>query len=404
MPTKLLVINQYYAPDVASTGQLLAEICAGLARNGSDVHVVTGQPSYTTTATTAPSYEVLDGVHVHRVSLAGSLGRERLWVRLAGYLRFLWGAWQLARAVARKERTTDVLTAHNPPFVGFLGAWLARRFKMRYTYFLLDIHPDIIVAAGRMRYLRLVTTLWDHLHRRVLRQADAVIVLGEGMRRTLVDHKGVSPERVHIIPSWARPELSPSTGSQSVRSELGIEGDDLLVLYAGNMGIMHPLDPILDAAEQLRHTAVSFLFLGDGQRRLDMESRVKSSKLDRVTFLPFQPEERFAQLVAASDACLVALQPGMERYAVPSRAYTFLSAAKPLITIMSPGADIADLVDEARCGWNVTSAEQLSDLLLGLVGQSEELVERGGNARRLYEARFRRDLALAEYERILQGG
>src|SRR5262245_22737693 len=87
---KLLVVNLYYPPDIASTGQLAADICSNLVRRGIEVHVVTGQPSYTAAAPTAAAHEVVDGVHVHRVSAGGARGRERMSTRMTGYISFLW--------------------------------------------------------------------------------------------------------------------------------------------------------------------------------------------------------------------------------------------------------------------------------------------------------------------------
>lgn len=400
---KLLVINQYYAPDIASTGQLAAEICSSLARQGFEVHVVTGQPSYTASAQKAPRFEVLDGVHVHRVPMGRFRGRERMMVRFGGYIRFMWGAWRMAREVVKTEHPDSVLTFHNPPLIGLIGAYLTRHYQLRYTYALYDIHPDILIATRWTFLPRLLVWLWEKLNHWVFSEADAVIILGEGMKRTLVEGKDVPSEKVHVIPTWGRPELELAPRNQSIRDELGIVDEELLLLYSGNMGLMHPLDPILDAAAELQGLPVRFLFVGDGTKRQHLVRRVEKEKLDSVTFLPFQPEDRFIQLVAASDACLVALEPGLERFAVPSRAYTFLSAGRPLLTIMAPDADIARLVTNARCGWNVTNGEKLADLIRWLLDNPQELVQGGQRGRKVYEEQFRRENVIEEYARVLRG-
>lgn len=400
---KLLVVNQYYAPDVASTGQLAAEICSSLAQSGLEVYVVTGQPSYTSSAPEAPPLEVLDGVHVHRVSLGRARGRERITSRLAGYIRFLWGAWRLARTLVKIEQPAIVLTFHNPPFVGVIGAYLASRYKLRYVYVLHDIHPDILITTHWSFLPRPVVWLWERLNHWIFSEADSVIVLGEGMKRTLTDGKGVPPEKVYVIPTWGRPELEPTPRDPSIREELGIGDEELLLLYSGNMGIMHPLDPILDAAALLQGLPVRFLFVGDGAKRQHLVRRVEKEKLSQVGFLPFQPEDRFIQLLAASDACFVALEPGLERLAVPSRAYTFLSAGRPLITLMAPHADIARLVTEAKCGWNVATGLELADLVRQLFDNPQELVRRGQQGREVYEERFRRERVIEEYAKVLRG-
>jgi hypothetical protein len=74
-----------------------------------------------------------------------------------------------------------------------------------------------------------------------------------------------------------------------------------------------------------------------------------------------------------------------------------------LITIMSPEADIARLAHEARCGWNVTSGEELAQLVRELVQAPEELAARGRRGRELYERRFERGHVIREYVRVLAG-
>ncbi len=364
--------------------------------------MVTGQPSYTRSVPEAPAFEVRDGVHVHRVPLGWAKGRERMTTRVAGYLRFLWGAWRVARKLVESERPKCVMTFHNPPVVGLIGAHLAVRYKLRFIYAVYDIHPDVLLATG-WKLPRPLIWVWEAVNRQVFRNADAVIVLGEGMRQTLVEGKGVPIDKIKVIPPWGRPELTPMPRDSSIRQEMGIGEQDLLLLYAGNMGIMHPLDPLVDAAAALQGLPVRFLFVGNGVKRPHLVARVEKEGIGQVVFLPFQPEDRFVRLVAAADACFVVLEPGMERLAVPSRAFTFLSAGKPLITLMAPEAEIARLLVEAECGWNVTDGVALARLLRWLVQNPDELVRRALNARRVYEERFRRENAIRAYAELLEG-
>jgi len=398
---KVLVINQYYYPDLAATGQIAAEICSSLAERGMDVHVVTAQPCYTESSPEAPLFEVIDGVHVYRVAMGRFRGRKKMRVRVAGYFRFMWDAWRIARKLVRTNKPDVVLTFSNPPFVGLIGARLSRKYKLKFTYVLHDIHPDILVVTRWANIPHMLVHLWESMNRRIFKAAQTIVVLGDGMKRTLVDKKGVSPDKVKIIPLWARPELTPLSHNQSIRNELNIADGELLLLYSGNMGVMHPLDPILDAASLLKDEPVRFLFVGDGVRRNDLVKRVEEESLSKVSFLPFQPIERFVQLVAASDACLVALMPGMEGLAVPSRSYTFLSAGRPLITIMAPEADIARLITENECGWNATSGQDLAKLIRKLLVNRHELVDRGVKARDLYENRFKKERIIESFTEVL---
>ena len=398
---KLLVVNQFYAPDYAATGQVAAELCAGLASKGLRIRVVAGEPSYTEAAPAAPAREELDGVDVHRVGMGGARGRERLSVRLRGFFLFFFRGWRLARSLSKAERPDTVVTFGNPPIIGIAAALVARRSRARFVYVLYDIHPDILRASGFEMLPRPALWAFDLVHRWVLRRADAIVVLGRGMKRTLVEKKGVDAERIHVIPLWARPELETLPGAADVRRELDLDDDALLVSYAGNMGVMHPLDAVLDAAKWCRGLPVHFLLVGDGARRAGLATRVRDEGIAQVSFLPFQSEARFAEIMAATDVSLVVLKPGLEGLAVPSKAYTAMGAGKPIAAIMHPEADVAKLAIEHDCGWNVESADDLADLLRGLLATPDELARRGANGRRAYERHYTRARAVQEYLRVL---
>ena len=399
--TKLLVINQYYAPDLASSGQLLAELCEALADSGMEVHAVASQPSYTDGAVSAPEFEVLNGVNVHRVSVGSSVGRERMRTRVSGYVRFMYNAWRKANSIARTLKPDTVLTLSNPPSVGLIGARVSRKHGARYVYVLYDIHPDVAVAMGFARIPAPAIWAWHRMNQYILNRADTVVVPGEAMVDTLVENKGVPRDRALMIPNWGRPEIGVVEKSQALRREVGVKEGELMLLYAGNIGILQQLDPILDAAGELKDQGVKFIFLGDGARRKELAQRAEQEGMTNVSFLGFQPEERFRGILTSADACLVTLQPGMDRLSAPSRAYTFLSAGQPLISMMPPDSELARMVNETETGWNVLNGHELTELALSLKENLPEIEKRGVNARALYEERFTKSKVSQEYIRLL---
>jgi len=392
----ILVLNQYYAPDNASSGQYAADICNGLAARGMTVYVVTGQPSYSLFSSDAPSYEFLQGVHVNRVQLGKRRGRENMKTRVAGYIRFLFGAWKTGRILLKSQACQAVLTFSNPPIIGFVGARLARKHGLRFISVLHDIHPDILLASG-WKLPRPIIWAWEIINKTIFRQADTVIVLNEGMKQTLLQKKKMPPEKIRVIPLWGRPELMPTARTSAMRREWKVEEDELLFLSAGNMGIMHPLDAILDAAKALVDLPVRFLFIGEGAQRNHLMNRVEKEKIGGVNFLPYQSEERFVRLLRTADICLAGLQQGLEDLAFPSRVITYMSAARPVITIMKPQTSVARWITEDGCGWNVANGRELTGLILELLKDRSVIENRGLRARELYEERFKKSKIINEY-------
>jgi len=115
MSQNVLVINQYYIPDVASSGQLLADLCEGLVLQSHRISVVCAQPSYEMDSRDVSSREKLGGVDVYRTPMGIFRGRSNFILRVIGYLMFLMQAWFKASSLLRREKFDVVITLSNPP-------------------------------------------------------------------------------------------------------------------------------------------------------------------------------------------------------------------------------------------------------------------------------------------------
>jgi glycosyltransferase involved in cell wall biosynthesis len=319
-------------------------------------------------------------------------GRRARPVRLAGYVLYLAGA---VRATFRLSPDI-IVTFHNPPFLPGLAVNLARRCGARVVYIPQDIHPDILLDSGWIRLPRPLVRAWDEFNRTVLSRADAVVALGEGMRRTLIA-KGAAAGATTVIPGWAEPAFAVLDRDDVWRDEHAVSRDGLVVMFAGNMGLMHPLEDLLAAAPAVREHDVRIIVAGDGIRRAHWVREVSDRGVHDVLMLPFQEVGEFRRLVAAADIAVVALSPGMERLAVPSRPYAYLAAGRPVIALTSADADIAREVVAHGAGWHVAGADDLIALLRRLRADPAAVKEAAARARDLYEARFTREAAMARY-------
>jgi glycosyltransferase involved in cell wall biosynthesis len=334
-------------------------------------------------------------------------GRGSLAIRLLGYARFLFGAW----LESRQQPSPDVVvTFHNPPLVGLLGAHVARRFDVPFVYIVQDIHPDILVRTGSPKLPRWLIATWRRLSQLTFDSSQLVITLSDAMKDYLVTTYALRAERVVAIPLWAQPSLEHlSSGADAVkRARAALRpavkfNDDLVVLYAGNMGVMHPVEILVLAAAKLRSRPISFLFVGDGTKRRDLEQLAHRMSVESVQFLPFQPVREFELLVQASDICTVALQPGLEDLCLPSRTPTFMSAGRPILAVMRDRAPQSRELNEVGAGWCAVSVEGVVDLLERLLDAPDLLRVAGSSARSLYRERYRRETLVHKYVEAVAG-
>ena len=397
----ILVINQYYEPDVASSGQLLAELCEGIVALGNKVTVIAAQPNYESDSKNAESFEDLNGVDVYRISMGATKGRANIFLRTIGYIRFLVFSMIKALQISKTENFNIVVTLSNPPIIGLVGVFLSKNNNIPYVSVLYDIHPDIVKATRWIKLPGFIFNCWNTITSWIVDNSTRTVVLGHGMKQNLIDTKNSDPDKIDIIPIWARPEFTPrDTNKIKVKEKFGIKSDNILILFAGNIGIMQPVSPVIKAAENLKDMDVTFLFLGGGVGMKSLSDAIVEKGLNNVKILPYQPMDDFINLLSASDACLVTLADGMEKLSVPSRAMTFMSAGKPIIAMMNLNSDIASLIKDGNCGLVSDCFEGLIKNIENIVENPNQLVKMGKNARKKYENDYSKAKIFSEFDAL----
>src|SRR5436309_2380776 len=113
---RILVINQYFHPDQASTSQLLTELCEDLSAFH-DITVVCGRPSYSPvearTEQKLVSREQHGAVRVLR-TWSTSFRRHSIPGRLGNYTTYLASS---LLGILKADRPDVILTMTDPPFV-----------------------------------------------------------------------------------------------------------------------------------------------------------------------------------------------------------------------------------------------------------------------------------------------
>jgi glycosyltransferase involved in cell wall biosynthesis len=336
----LLVLNQYYAPALEATGQLLTALCESLV-DEYDVTVVTGALGQR-----APGgVEQRNGVTVVRVA-STAYERRLLSRRAVNYVSYV----GLAVATSLRARPPDlVLCMTDPPFLGAAARVVARRFGAPLVVIAQDVFPDIAVRLGRLRNPVVVGVL-DALVRLYLRRADRIVAIGDTMRRRL-EAKGADGARLRVIPNWVDTEaLRPADGPNGWAAANGLDGR-FVVMHSGNVGHAQDLETLVRAGTFLRDLdRLAVVVVGQGARRDELAALAERLEVDAVRFLDYQPAERLRESLSAADLHVVGLARGLAGFIVPSRLYGILAVARPVIVAADDASETAHVVREAECG------------------------------------------------------
>lgn len=348
---RVCFFNRSYWPDFGATGQLLTELAEDLvAHHACEVTVVTGYPLRDAEVA---ARETRHGVTVVRA--AGTTRDPRRFAnRVLNYLTYFLSACLHGLRVPKPD---VVVALTDPPIVGLAALLAARLRGARFVFLCQDVFPEVAVLLQDF-HNRGVNRALELINRFLLRQADAVIAIGDTMKQRLVEGKGADPARVAVIHNWADcAALLPGPKDNPFARAHGL-GDRFVVMHAGNIGLSQNLDVVLDAAERLRHQdGIRFVFVGDGSRRAELEHEARARGLDNVIFLPFLPRQEMPRSYAAADLFLVSLKPGLAGYIVPSKVYGILAAGRPYVAAVEDACEVVEITRRHACGFVVAPGD-----------------------------------------------
>jgi glycosyltransferase involved in cell wall biosynthesis len=401
----VVILNQYYAPDVASTGRLLHELAVELVKLGADVSVVTSQPSYGPPETWVKCQpnEVRDGVRVSRL-VTTRFSKDNLVGRAMNWLTFM--VPMLARVLFTTQPDVVYLYTTNPPILAAIGAFVSLFRRHTYVMLLHDAYPHMPVWMGKIRKGGLVERLWHRLNRLMYRRAAETIVLCRKAKKLVCESYDVDPERVHVIPNWAdgnemKPKLKPESAFAAKHDLI----KPFVLMYSGNLGLYYNFETMLSAAALLQGEPFRLVLIGAGGRKGWIAEQIRVRKLANTLLLPYQPFETISDSLAACDASLVTIARGVEGISFPSKLYSSLAIGRPIVALCEPDSELRELVDEDDVGvWlEPEDAEGLANAVRAMMaGEREQLEAQGRRARKVFEERYTLEHAGERYLEVLK--
>ncbi len=405
---RILFLTMYYQPDSAATGILMAELAEELALSGHDVRVVTSMPHYSTNAIW-PEYkgkwfkrERQGQILVHRVWSYVPVHKDRLLPRFFSYLSFTLLSALAGLLMPRPD--VIVTPSPSPPLTNGISAYLLGRLRgVPFVANIQDIYPDVAIRMGVMKN-RSVIAGYKRLERFVYAHAQAITVISEGFRGNL-SAKGVPADKISVIPNFIdsafvapHPRLNPFGTQQGWN-------DKFVVLFAGNVGMSQGLDTVLEAAELLRDTPnLLFAIVGNGASKPALMAQAKKMGLPNVEFLPYQDYEHVPAMYSSADIGLIPLRRGFSNDSVPSKLFTIMGVARPVIASVDAHSETADVIHAGKCGvcLEPEDPKALAEAILMLYKDKAQAAEMGRRGRLYVEAHYTRTSVAQQYEAIFE--
>jgi len=399
-------LTQWYEPE-PGPARTISVTARALAARGHEVHVLTGFPNYPT-GTLMEGYrqrpllrEELGGVHVIRVPLFPSHDRSAV-RRIANYASF---------GVSAAVLGVPALPAVDALWVGFspitlsLPTWGQQVVRGTPTVcFVGDLWPDTIEVSGLSGAAAVLGPARDLLGRwctAMYASSDAVVHISPSIGGILAD-RGVPVEKLHYIPV-STDEETFHPGGRSLRQELAIDPEAIVVLYAGTMGAAQGLEALVDACALVDDPRLVVLFAGSGTEEDSLRRRAGALGSASVRFLGRVPQQDVTDLMATCDVAFVSLADHpLSRATMPSKTQSALAAGKPILAA-APG-DLAELVATRGVGVTARPGDpaSIAGALRAMLALGRSGLERmGERARGVYIDEFSVEHVASQMEELL---
>ncbi len=364
---RLLIYAHYYAPDVASTGQLLQDMAEGMTEEF-DVTVICTVPSYT--GKISDEYkekkfyeEKINGVNVLRIPVPEFSKASKI-SRVRNLLAYYFGAKKATKMVGKQDY---IFTISQPPILGgMLGVYGKKKLLSSenttpvFIYCIQDFNPEQIIATGYVK-LKSVLKAARWMDKRSCSKSDHIVTVGRDLEQTLKDrYAGNNVPRHAIINNWVdEKEIYPLSheekGVKEFNETYGLS-NKFVIMYSGNIGLYYDLDGLIKVVEKFKGAKTSdgrevvFAFVGAGAILNKLTQYKEDHGLDNVVFIPYQDKDKLIYSLNAADVHWCVSAKGIKGVSCPSKFYGIAGVGKPVLGVLERGSEIEMLIREIGCG------------------------------------------------------
>ncbi|KAG1470540.1 hypothetical protein G6F56_002624 [Rhizopus delemar] len=258
--------------------------------------------------------------------------------------------WRPSLTEKLVEFQPDIIHLVDPVFLGALGLAAARHY-LPHIPIVSSYHTNLALYCHHFGYGFFAPLMWKW--NRYCHSFSQFVVCPSPSTSTILQQQGF--EHICLWPRGVDNTLfSPTKRSKKLRLEWIGNQDKRVILYVGRLSFEKNIHLVLDAYQQMDHTACHLVLVGHGPSLHDIQSRCLASHLP-ITFTGYLQGQELAEVYASADI-----------FAFPSQTETFgqvvleaMASGLPVIGLKAEG--VRDLVDH-----------EITGLLLDIKGLKKE--------------------------------
>ncbi|HOZ87566.1 MAG TPA: glycosyltransferase family 4 protein [Bacteroidia bacterium] len=404
---KLLILTQYFPPEVGAPQNRLFELAVRLQAVGIDVTILTAMPNYPQMEIykgyTGKKYvyEETAGLKIHRSSIFVSKDKSII-PRLRNYFSFVISSAFTGRKI---PGYFDFLLCESPPlFLGYSAMYLSRRKKAKLIFNVSDLWPESAEKLGVVNNKALLGMAY-RLEERLYRKSALVTGQTQGICESIAN-------RFPSVPTYWLPNgvdldfYDPEkVKAANWRKENNFLETDFILIYAGIIGIAQGLELILDAAKYfVDRPGIKFVLMGSGPEKERLLHKKETEQITNVFFIDGVPKSQMPSILKSVNAAIIPLRKlDLFLGAIPSKIFESLAMKIPVLLGVDGEAKKL-FIEKGDCGiyFEPENVLALREAII-LLENDEKLAARlGANGRQFVTQNFNREnIAKQFHQRLL---
>lgn len=394
---KLLILTQYFPPEIGAPQNRLFELAVRLQKKGIDVSVLTAMPNYPQMKIhenyKGKCYckEMLNNLEIHRAWIYVSQSKAVI-SRLLNYFSFVISAFFVGLFKIKKQ---DVLMVESPPlFLGITAYLLAKLKGAKMVFNVSDLWPESaekLEIISNKTLLSMATKLEEFCYRKA--------ALISGQTQGII--KNISSRFPNKKVYWLKNgvdinfyDVNKTIEENAWRKEHNYTCEDFILFYGGIIGHAQGLDVILNAAKQLEnYENIKFVLLGNGPEKERLLKLKAELRLNNLQFYDAVPKSQMQKIIIDTNASIIPLKRlDLFKGAIPSKIFENLALKKPIILGVEGEAEEL-FIQQGKCGVSFTpeDSKDLAKQILHLYNNPNLVKELGENGLAYVSENFNRD-------------
>ena len=402
-----------FSPDGVSTAYLYNDIALKFKASGYEVVVLTTTPHYNAVASELkkqPLRKRALGLY-YESNFHGIKVKHVYQKKYKSTIRRLFGFvyWHIVSfMLALFEKKVDLILSPSPPLtIGLLNVIIAKFKGTKVIYNVQEIYPDLLIEEGGLKSKGVISFLkW--MERIVYNHSNAVTTIDRIFYETIVS-RFKDRTKLHVIPNFVDTDIYKPIDKSSLElnKELFPDTESLKIMYAGNIGHAQDWEPLIALADELKEDAVEFFVIGEGAMKDKLLQEKAERGLKKLHIIPYQPRELMPSLIAYSDLQFIFMAPHTEGHGFPSKVYTIMACAKPLVVCSGENTPIINFLNDKDCAFLVTDRElnckvsQIADVLRNT--PLSEFERMGKNGFTSISKNYSKEKVTGEYVNLVDG-